>query len=312
MVWIRIAEGTAGQADAQRLFDELEQSTRSEVAAYLASYGGRRGLLSQQLLGYPAWQPGQPRGAVIHVPALHGRAALDTVDNVRRFMTPPPPAPAGKKPSPKSTNIEIGWPDGRLLCPVHPRHPAWHAGGANRSRLGIDLVSPGPLVPTGGTWITTDGRAQAVGAWRRWDGKGSPIVRPDGSPLLLEEDVLDLGEVCSAWGYRFWHCPTPAQILGLAVALRALRLLYPTIQPELVERHADLAPGSRVDPGPGIPLEQLRAWAWGTADLRQLVAEASASGWQDWLRQQWLSPTGLVTERDRCCPGRPAQAGEVG
>jgi hypothetical protein len=300
----RIAAGTGSQVDAERLFAELAAETRREVGLHLAGYGGRRGVLSQKLLGYPGWQPGQPRGVVIHVSALWGRVALDPVDVARRFMIAP-----AKPGAAKSTHLVIGWPDGRLLCPVHPRHPAWHAEAANRSHLGIDLVSPGPLVATGGTWTREDGQEMPVGAWRRWDGKETPIVRPDGKALVPEEDVLDLGPGNSAWGHRYWHCPTPAQILGLAVALRALRLLYPTIQPELVERHADLAPGSRVDPGPGVPLEQLRAWAWGTADLRQLVAEAAAGGWQDWLREQWLSPTGLVTPADLHCPGRPELAG---
>lgn len=303
MDWI--THGTATRADAERICDELVESTRSEVGAYLARYQGRRGVLATKLLGYASWAPGQPRGVVIHVPALHGRVALDTVDTARRFMIAP--ARPGEA---KSTHLVVGWPDGRLLCPVHPSHPAWHAGDANRSHLGVDLVSPGPLVPTGGTWTREDGTAAPVGAWRRWDGQGAEIVRPDGTKLQ-QEDVLDLGEGNSAWGHRFWHGPTPAQILGLAVALRALRLLYPTIQPELVVRHADLS-ANRTDPGPGVPLEQLRAWAWGSGDLRQLVAEAEASGWHDWLRRQWTAPTGLVTETDRRCPGRPTQSREVG
>jgi len=292
----RIARGTGTPADARRLFDELAGETRAAVAAYLAPFKGRRGLLDPKLRGSAGWPKGQPRGAVLHVPALHGRVALDSLDTVRRFMVRSP----GQQ---KSTHLVIGWPDGRIFVPVHPRDRSWHAGKANQTCLGIDVVSPGPLVPVGDTW-------------RRWDGQGSAIVRPDGSPLMPGEDILDFGEdpACRPWKHRYWHQPTPAQIFGLTLALRALRLLHPTMQPELVVRHADLDPANRVDPGPGVPLEAVRVWAWGNEDLVALFTEVAAGdprGWSGFLLRQWLAPQGIATAIDLRCPGRPVRAGEV-
>jgi len=293
----RIARGTGTPEDARSLFDELAAETRALVAGYLAPYSGRRGVLDPKLRGYPGWPKGQPRGAVLHVPALHGRVALDTLDTVRRFMVRGP----GQQ---KSTHLVLGWPDGQILVPVHPRDRAWHAGRANDRGLGIDVVSPGPLVPG------------ADGSWRRWDGRGAAIVRPDGSPLV-EEDVLDFGDdpACRPWKHRYWHCPTPAQVFGLALALRASRLLHPTLQPDLVVRHADLDPANRVDPGPGIPLEAVRVWAWGSEDLLALRAEVEGGdsrGWAAFLGRQWLAPQGIATALDLRCPGRPVRSGEVG
>lgn len=279
---ITIAEGRGTHLDAVRLFALLHEQTVAEVSQYLAAHGGRLGVLDTKIHGYKGWAAGNPRGVVLHVPALWGRSALDTVDIARRFMI------AG--PNPKGTHVVIGWQDGRPLVTAHPRDGAWHTGdpdGAkgplrdhNRSHLGIDVVSPGPLVPG------------PAGTWLRWDGKEAAIVRPDGSPLE-EHDILDLGEGQVAWGHRYWHCPTPGQVLSTAVMLRAFRLLHPSVQPNGVVRHADVCM-NRIDPGPGLPLAALRQWMVDRTDLVALEAELAAGdwrGWHAWLLAQWRSLT---------------------
>lgn len=264
------------RAEAQAYLAELAAATRAEVAAYLAQHGGRQGTLDVRLRGERGWPAGAPVGAVIHVPALWGRAALDTLDVARRFLV--------RGPRPVSTHLVVGWPDGRLLCCVDPTQArAWHVGRRNCDTVGIDLVSPGPLVPG------EDG-------WHRWDGQEAPIVRPDGSPLL-DEDVLDLGGAPPhPYGHRWWHRPTVEQIRGLILALRLVRLACPTLQQEAVVRHADLAPGARVDPGPGVPLELVRAWAWSTEDPAQLGP--SPAGWEADLREAWYHPSYPMTALD--------------
>ena len=277
-----IAAGQGAHADAVRLFALLHQVTRDEVQHYLVAHKGRLGTLDPKIHGYAGWAAGEPRGVVIHVPALWGRAALDTVDIARRFMI------AG--PSPKGTHVVVGWPAGQLLVTAHPKDSAWHTGDPdgkagplkdhNRSHLGIDVVSPGPLVPgPGGTWL-------------RWDGKEAPIVRPDGSHLE-EHDILDLGGT-PVWGHRYWHCPTPGQVLATAVTLRALRLLRPTVRPEAVIRHADVD-RNRVDPGPGLPLTALQQWMVDRTDLTALEDELAGGdwrGWHAWLLEQWRDVDG--------------------
>lgn len=285
----RIGRGNGTLADAIALFDLLAADTRKAVSAYLAENKGRLGTIDPKIHGNPGWPTNQPSGAVLHVPAVWGRLALHSVDIARRFMV--------SSLSPKGTNIVVGWPDGRLLTPIHPKNRSWHAGRVNGTCVGVDVVSPGPLVPVGNDWC-------------RWDGKNAPIVRPDGSPLQ-PEDILDLGEGQTAWGLRYWHCPTPEQVFGLALALRALRLYHPTIQAELVVRHADIDRVNRCDPGPGIPLEALRVWMLGDNDLVSLSEKFTCGGWQNWhafLLEQWRAPSGIVTAFDLRCPGRPMQA----
>lgn len=287
-----VARGQGDRSAALAALDTLHARTREQVGAYLAEARGRKGLLAKRLIGQPGWPEGSPKGAVVHVPALWGKVALDTLDNVRRFMLAGPSHNV-------STHLVIGWPDGALFCCVHPKDRAWHAGRANQTSVGFDLVSPGPLVRA------TDG------SWRRWDGNGDPIVRPDGTPLA-DDDVLDFGPERAGWpwGYRFWHLPTPEQVLGLALALRLARLLHPTMRPELVVRHADLAPANRVDPGPGVPLEAVRAWAWSDEDLLALavqLADGDRRGWAAFLLNQWRQPRGVVTTLDLKAPGRPGR-----
>ena len=53
---------------------------------------------------------------------------------------------------------------------------------------------------------------------------------------------------------------TTAQYRRLAVAVRALCRAYPTLSPERMARHSDIAPGRKTDPGPGFDQARLARW----------------------------------------------------
>lgn len=217
--------------------------------------------------------------------------------------------------------------DGEVFCPIPVDRPSWHTGDPdgkagpapdyNRLRLGVDLSSPGPLQRWDGCWyrVGTVAREGLSGRWLRWKSRDSgehwlrepPLATPSGSAWPASW-VLDLGDDREqrAYGQRYWHLCPPAQILGLAVFLRAATLACPGIDPERIVRHANLA-GNRCDCGPSVPLEQLREWACGTCDLEAAVRDAAAGpeGWAGWLLGQWRRPTGLIVRGiDDRIPGR--------
>jgi AmpD protein len=51
----------------------------------------------------------------------------------------------------------------------------------------------------------------------------------------------------------------PAQYRALSTAIRALCLAYPSLSPERVAGHNDIAPGRKTDPGPAFDWQRLRA-----------------------------------------------------
>ena len=264
------------------LADELHGAT---LATVRARFGAQAAPARNEYRGWG--RHAGPSGAVVHVPALAGRSALDGVDLCRRFL---------RRDGSSSTHLVVDWPSGDLLVCVTPRNRAWHAGKAwNHTHMGIDVVSPGPL------------RRAAAGGWTVPHGKKPRVLLPDGAQLP-DADVISFPgsrRRDRPWGLEFWHLITQDQIRGLALGLRLLRLCHPeTLDPAAVVRHADVAPGRRADPGPCVPLEQVRDWAWSSLDLDALVRVAPED-WPAWLAEQWASPTGLITAMDRTAPGRP-------
>jgi len=53
---------------------------------------------------------------------------------------------------------------------------------------------------------------------------------------------------------------TTAQYRRLAVAIRALCKAYPTLSPDRLAGHSDIAPGRKTDPGPSFDWPRLRRW----------------------------------------------------
>jgi len=95
-----------------------------------------------------------------------------------------------------------------------------------------------------------------------WRGRAytePPLAYPDGR-LLTPDDCLDFGDRRRhwPWGRRLWHCLRPAQMYAAARLIRLWREAYPGLRSGLLVRHSDLAPQSRCDPGPSVPLELLR------------------------------------------------------
>jgi len=220
-----------------------------ERKAMSASSHGVR-LIAAAVLDACAESPGSPVGVVLHVPAYPGRVSLDALDHARRLS------------GGKSTHANIAT-DGTTYLPVPHTHQAGHAGGPwNAAMLGIDFASPGPVSLHGGRLYRPGTRMEGGRRVIYWRGKAypeAPQAHPDGSPLTLA-DCLDFGDRRRhwPWGRRWWHVLSPAQIYAAARLIHAWRTVYPRLQSGLILRHSDIAPQSRCDPGPCVPLELLR------------------------------------------------------
>ena len=269
-------------AEAHALAADLHAET---IAAVRARFGASAARGSSY---YQSWRHGPPVGAIVHVPALSGRSALDGLDLSRRFM---------QRGGGKSTHVVIDWPSGEVRICAPLVGGAWHAGKPwNHTHLGIDIVSPGPV------------RTRKGGGWSVPHGDRPEVLLPTGDPLP-DSCVVDFGGARNRdrpWRLRHWHAVTPAQVRALGTVLRLMRMCYPdTLDPSSVIRHADIAPGRRVDPGPCVPLELVRDWGWSCEDITGALDGLAGEEWHDWLRAQWASPVGLITDADRKLPGRP-------
>lgn len=293
-----ILAGTATAADCRAWLDEEHRST---LAALLAP--GARASRS-----YAGWGAGQPTGVGIHVAAVGGRLACDARGIARLFV----------RPGPGASSSAVTGPVGEVLLPYPWTRPAWHTGDPdgrgpapdyNRTHLGLDLASPGPVELFGHAYYRP-GTVERPGHEGRW---WAPTPRhgwlaevalayPDGR-LLQAGDVLDLP--ARPYGHLRWHLLLPAQVMATAALLRAWCRVIPTLDPGRIVRHSDVAPGARCDPGPSLPLEQVREWAASSCDLEAEIGERVRSGWARWIAEQWRAPTGLIVHGvDDVIPGR--------
>jgi len=333
-----LSAGHATPADARALLAELHAQTLARVAEHARTARKSSAPLDPKPHEYAAWAPGQPTGQTVHVTArAGGRLACDALDAAWGFC---------RKGVAASTHSSLGGaqhaPDAdlaalfpeladELLLPIAVDHPSWHTGDPdgrgplpdfNRRNLGVDLASPGPIEYHAGRWyragtVARPGHpeeqrfmASRDRASGQWTYSAEPaLLLPDGTPWPAWA-VLDCGALpagfAAPYGHRHWHLCSPAQILCLALWLRACQLAFSsTLDPGRIVRHADLMPRGRCDPGPSVPLEALRAWACSSEDLLQAIGAAQGYGWARWILEQWARPQGLIVRGvDDVIPGR--------
>lgn len=280
----RIATGQATRDEVAEYFTELERQTREAV---LSDPRGRK--IASKPNGYAAFDPGYPDGVVCHVPALGGSGALDGHLCAAAFM---------REGAGASSNVLVCWPSGKWLVPVHPMMPSWHTGDPdgkagpapdyNRRRVGVDVISPGPLQRLDGDWYRPGKLVRREGKPGWWwatsvrQGKPVrewPIRKLDGTRLDMSE-VADYETDRERWpfGLRYWHAPTEDQLSSLLLLLRALMILHPTIRIDRIVGHSALAPGKRVDPGPQVPLDRMRDFLGIGGDLTRWVETEGEGG----------------------------------
>lgn len=170
----------------------------------------------------------QPDVIVLHYTVLH---PLDAV--IRAFRSPDIDA---------SAHLVLDT-DGTWTQMVPFDRAAWHAGksswrgmpGLNNWSIGIEIVNPGP--------VFVDGESVRDVNDRPWDGPFVECPVPPGYPakwthwaLYTEEQLRALEDVCRALVRRY-HL---REILG----------------------HSDVSPGRKFDPGPALPIQRIRNFAF--------------------------------------------------
>ena len=89
---------------------------------------------------------------------------------------------------------------------------------------------------------------------------------------LFGRDPLDFGK--KVWNRQYWMPITHAQLVTHLVVSRALAAVYP-LEADQIISHKEAAPGRRVDPGPGCPLEKIIEAIFDRSDLATV----------DWLEE---------------------------
>jgi N-acetyl-anhydromuramyl-L-alanine amidase AmpD len=130
--------------------------------------------------------------------------------------------------------------DGRVTQLVDCDRAAWHCGASswqgrancNGFAIGIEIVSPGRLKPSGGHGVAWFGQ--------RW--AAAECVAADSA---------------AHGGPALWLPYTDAQVAAVGGLVRALAVGYPTITD--VAGHFEISPRRKVDPGPQFDMSPLKA-----------------------------------------------------
>jgi AmpD protein len=132
------------------------------------------------------------------------------------------------------------WIDRLFTNELDPRaHPYFGAVAALRVSAHLLIRRDGELVQ----YVPFHRRAWHAGA-SRWQGREDC----NDFSVGIELEGTDHG------GY------TTAQYRRLAVSIRALCRAYPTLSPQRLAGHSDIAPGRKTDPGPSFDWQRLARW----------------------------------------------------
>lgn len=238
--------------------------------AALMAYQGRMGLAADGICGPRTWQAmGYLQGATIVGPTpfrYHlGRRPnlIRSVEGIVLHYTATPWDPDGDsgedrariirwltRPTRESSTHFVVLRSGEIMqgAPLYDR--TWHAPFKSRGRfsnflkigdsaqispnlhtIAVDLESAGWLKYEGGELMDSYGQ--------RWRGN-EPFLDEDGDP---------------------WEQPQAAQVAALANLLEQLGERFPRLAMNLADRvvsHQEINQGSRVDPGPAVPMEWAR------------------------------------------------------
>jgi len=149
-----------------------------------------------------------------------------------------------------------------------PNDPTWHATWASDDTYGIELLNVGEL--------RRDDAGKLCSHWRRdHDPDEKPWTMPWANPTK---------SAVQAWG-RWWEPYTGDQVEGLVILLRELLTIFPDLDPSWVVGHECVqsvhtigAKGrDKRDPGPALPIHQIRAAMFG--DAWNIREPTSAAGW---------------------------------
>lgn len=135
--------------------------------------------------------------------------------------------------------------DGSLVQLLPLDYKAWHAGrskwgtlmGLNQHSIGIEIENWGPLKKSGGNW------------------------KPQLSDTIIPDDEVVEAAHKSGGPAGGWHKFTDKQIASLTELLLVIRASDSDIVD--VIGHDDISPGRKLDPGPALPLEQIRERVFG-------------------------------------------------
>lgn len=171
------------------------------------------------------------RGAIVHY-----TAAQREDSTIRYFVSSAPHA---------SMHFVIGsYRNGLPVQTFSHEDRTWHAGSTyNIDRFGIDFANAGFLIPDGS------------GGWESYSGTAYTMFLPlyGSEPVHVTGGITGKDNGYDA--YDYWQPYTYYQLLSYVLIGRALDLAY-GLDAEAVERHGDVS-GSRVDPGPHLPLTYL-------------------------------------------------------
>jgi N-acetyl-anhydromuramyl-L-alanine amidase AmpD len=221
----QLLDGTATAAEAEAFLDLNHELSQTFVTT---EFGVT--LHDNRTSGHSSTSP--MRGAIVHY-----TAAAREDGTIRYFVSADPHA---------STHFVIGsYRNGLIVQLFSHRDRTWHAGSTyNIDRFGIDFANAGFLRPDG------------QGGWETYSGASYELALPGHGAQPVEV----LGGIPTAPVNKYdnddhWQPYTYYQLLSYVAVMRALHLTY-GLQPADVERHGDVS-GSRVDPGPALPLTWL-------------------------------------------------------
>lgn len=144
--------------------------------------------------------------------------------------------------------------DGNIAQMVLEQDTAWHAGKAslagdphvNSMSIGIELVNWGELVRSGNEFFC-------------WPAKNpsAPIGHPDRVEYTRPYSAAQFGDPKFANG-KWWAPYSLLQVVAVTKLCTELCKRYPTITPERIVGHEDVAPGRKNDPGPLLDIQEIR------------------------------------------------------
>ena len=177
---------------------------------------------------------------------VHYTAAQREDGTIRYFVGASPHA---------STHFVVGSERNGLIVQIFShRNRTWHAGSTyNADRFGFDFANAGYLNPrSGGGFNDYADRRYAMDL---------PVF--GSQPVEITDGIPGADPKYGRKDY--WQPYTYYQIISFVLVGRALHLVY-GLQTDQVERHGDVA-GSRVDPGPALPLTYLKALIFSSEDV---------------------------------------------